>query len=261
MSWLIVTALIASGLLVGFINTLAGGGTIISISLLMFLGLPPTVANGTNRVAVVIQNFVAVGSFRRQKVLDTRNGIRLGIPTVLGSLLGAQIAVSLNDRFIQYAIGMAMLVMLFFILFKPAYLTQSKEELLRKPIGRWQYFLFFLIGIYGGFIHVGVGYFIIAGVMLGAGYNLLKANAIKNLIVLMYAPFTLIVFMISGMVDYRYGLIHAVGNVVGAYFAAKYAVNWGIQFVRWAMVCIILVTVIQMFGIIDFKEIFRMILK
>ncbi len=260
MSWLVVSALIISGLLVGFINTLAGGGTIISLSLLMFLGLPPNVANGTNRVAVVIQNLVAVRSFRKQKVLDTQKGIHLGIPTVIGSIIGAQIAVSLNDKFIQYAIGSAMLIMLFFILFKPSYLSKTNEELMNKPLSKWQYLLFFIIGIYGGFIHVGVGYFIIAGVILGAGYNVIKANAIKNLIVLMYAPCSLIVFMISGMVDYRYGLIHAVGNIVGAFVAAKYAVSWGMQFIRWAMVCIIMVTVLQMFGFLDFKEMFRMIL-
>ena len=211
-------------------------------------------------MAVIFQNLVAVRSFRKQKILNTDKGIKLGIPTVLGSILGAQIAVHLNDRFIEYAIGTVMIVMLFFILFKPSYLSKSKEELIQRPLNKWQYALFFLIGMYGGFIHVGVGYFIIAGVMLGAGFNVIKANAIKNLIVLMYAPFTLIVFILSGMVDYRYGLIHAIGNIAGAYLAAKYAVHWGMQFIRWAMVCIILVTVMQMFGIIDFKELFRMIL-
>jgi uncharacterized protein len=261
MSWIIITALIVSGLLVGFINTLAGGGTIISLSLLMFLGLPPTVANGTNRVAVFFQNLVAVRSFRKQKVLDTKKGILLGIPCVVGSIIGSQIAVKLNDQFIQISIGITMLIMLFFILFKPKYLSRNNEKLLQQPINKWQYLIFFIIGIYGGFIHVGVGYFMLASIILGVGYNVVKANAIKNLVVLMYAPFSLAVFMYSGMVNYRFGLIHALGNVIGAALATKFAVNWGITFVRWTMVVIILVCVLQMFGVIDFKNIFSAILS
>ncbi|MCF8388676.1 MAG: TSUP family transporter, partial [Bacteroidales bacterium] len=69
MDWITVIILIVAGVFVGFINTLAGGGSVISLSVLMFLGLPPTVANGTNRIAILIQTFTAVSSFKKQKVL------------------------------------------------------------------------------------------------------------------------------------------------------------------------------------------------
>jgi uncharacterized membrane protein YfcA len=114
-----------------------------------------------------------------------------------------------------------------------------------------------LIGLYGGFIHVGVGYFILAGLVLGAGYDLVKANALKVFIVLLYAPFTLVVFMYNKQINYEYGLIHAIGNIIGAYIASKFAVNWGANFVRWFIIIIILITSTQLFGLFDFKTLFK----
>ena len=99
--WIEIVALIVAGLMVGFINTLAGGGSIISLSVLMVLGLPANVANGTNRIAIAVQTLTASGSFRQQKVLDTRKGIILGIPAVLGSIVGALIAVDINEDFFE----------------------------------------------------------------------------------------------------------------------------------------------------------------
>lgn len=257
MSWIEITALIVSGLLVGFINTLAGGGTIISISLFMFLGLPAGVANGTNRIAVILQTLTSTASFKKQKVLDTRKGLLLGIPTVIGSIIGAEIAVDIDEHIFEKAIGIIMLVMMVFIIYKPQQWLKGQQQLLEKKTSVLQYFIFFLIGLYGGFIHVGVGYFILAGLVLGAGYDLVKANALKVFIVLLYAPFTLIVFIYNKQINYEYGLIHAIGNIIGAYVASKFAVSWGANFVRWVIVIIILISSAQLFGLFDFKTLFK----
>ncbi|NVN95859.1 MAG: sulfite exporter TauE/SafE family protein [Bacteroidetes bacterium] len=257
MSWIVITALVFSGLLVGFINTLAGGGTIISISLFMFLGLPAGVANGTNRIAVILQTLTSTASFKKQKVLDTRKGLLLGIPTVIGSIIGAEIAVDIDEHVFEKAIGIIMLVMMVFIIYKPQQWLKGQQQLLEKKTSVLQYFIFFLIGLYGGFIHVGVGYFILAGLVLGAGYDLVKANALKVFIVLLYAPFTLIVFIYNKQINYEYGLIHAIGNIIGAYIASKFAVSWGANFVRWVIVIIILISSAQLFGLFDFKTLFK----
>ena len=164
-----IIALITSGLFVGFINTLAGGGTIISLTLLMLLGLPPSVANGTNRIAIIIQNIVAVGNFKKRKILDTKKGFKLAIPTVIGSILGAAIVVKLDEQVIQWCFGVIMIVMLFFLIYKPERWLKGKEELLNKPISLKLYIIMFFIGVYGGIIHVGVGYFLLMAAILGEG--------------------------------------------------------------------------------------------
>ncbi len=261
MEWSEVIILITAGLLVGFINTLAGGGSIISLSILMMLGLPAPVANGTNRIAIAIQTLTATTSFRQQKVLEIRKALLLGIPTIIGSLLGAWIAVDINENIFEKAIGIIMLVMLVFILFKPQKYIYGREHISSKPLNWKSFAIFFFIGVYGGFIHMGVGYFLLAGIVLGAGYDLVKANAIKVFIVLLYTPFTLLVFIYYGQINWKYGLVLAIGNVVGALVASRLAVSKGVDFVKWVIVIIILITAADMFGLYDFKALIAALMK
>jgi hypothetical protein len=249
-----VIILIVAGLMVGFINTLAGGGSIISLSALMMLGLPPGMANGTNRIAITIQTLTATTSFRQQKVLELRKAIYLSIPTIIGSLLGAWLAVDIREDIFEKAIGIIMLVMLVFIFYKPHKYIYGRKELSDQPLNWKIYLIFLLIGIYGGFIHMGVGYFLLAGIVGGAGFDLVKANAIKVFIVLAYAPFTLIIFLWYNQVNWVYGLIMAVGNVVGALVASRLAVSRGVDFVKWVIAIIILITAADMFGLYDVKS-------
>ena len=249
-----ITALVLSGLMVGFINTLAGGGTIISLSLFMFMGLPPAVANGTNRVAVVFQTLTSSLGFRRQQALDLRRATMLGIPTVIGSIIGTLIAVDISKRTFELILAVAMMIMLFFVIYKPSIWLKGKESLMKQKPSFLLMAIFFLIGIYGGLIYVGVGYYLIAAAVLGAGYDLIRANAVKVWIVLLYVPFTLLIFMWYGQVNYKYGLIHAIGNIAGAWIATRYAINWGVNFVRWVLVVFVLLTVVQTFGIFDLRE-------
>lgn len=253
MTWIEAIILIVSGVFVGFINTLAGGGSIISLSVLMFLGLPAGIANGTNRVAILIQSIAAVGSFRQQKVLDHKKGLLLAIPATIGSVLGAWIAVDLNEDIIEKTIAVVMLIMVFFILYKPETWLRGQIDLQNQKINARQMIIFFCIGVYGGFLHLGVGYFLLAGIVLGAGFDLVKANAIKNLIVLIWAPAILVVFYINDQILLSYGLTLAIGNVAGALIASRMAVKRGAGFVRWVIIIVILLTIAHVFGLIDVK--------
>lgn len=259
MTWFEITALILSGLLVGFINTLAGGGSIISLSVLMMLGLPATVANGTNRIAIAVQNLTAVSSFKHQKVLDTKKGIWLAIPAVVGSVIGAWIAADINQQVFEYAVGIIMLIMMFFILYKPQRWIKEHADLVNKKVTWLQIVIFFFIGMYGGFIQIGVGYFLLAAIVLGAGYELVKANAIKVFIVLLYTPFAIVVFFFNNQIDWAYGLVMTIGNVAGAFLASKMAVSWGAGFVRWVIVAVILLTAAHLFDIVNLKELIQSI--
>ncbi len=249
-------ALIFAGLLVGFINTLAGGGTIISLSMLMFLGLPAPIANGTNRIAVILQNLIAVKTFRGQKILDLKKGKFFAIPAAAGSIGGAFAAANVDAEIFTKVIAMIMLCMMFFILFKPDKWLKGHDELIGKKISLKQIVLFFLIGFYGGFIHIGVGFFTIAGLVISGGYDLIKANAIKNLIVLLYTPFALIVYIINDQVRFDYGLILSIGNISGAWIASKYAIKWGTNFIRWLIIIIIIISASHLLEVIDLGKLF-----
>ena len=253
MTVLEIVILVFSGLLVGFINTLAGGGSIISLSILMFLGLPANVANGTNRIALLIQNIAAVGNFKRQNVLDTKKGIKLAIPATLGSIGGAFVAVDLSKQIIEIAIGIVMIVMVFVLLYKPQQWLKGNKELRDKEVAIPQMALFFVIGIYGGFLHMGVGYALLAALVLGSGYDLVKANAVKVFIILIWTPIDLVIFIWHGQVDFAYGFTLAIGNFIGALIASRMAVKRGASFVRWIIIVVIVVTALEMLGIIHIR--------
>jgi uncharacterized membrane protein YfcA len=256
-----IIILIIAGLFVGFINTLAGGGSIISLSILMLLGLPANVANGTNRIGILFQNIAAVASFKQQKVLETKKALIVAIPAVIGSLIGAWIAVDINEQIFERAIAIIMIVMLIFILFNPQKLLYGNRELVEKKVGFWQIILFFFIGIYGGFIQLGIGYFLIASIVLGLGYDLVKTNAVKVFIVLLYTPFTLAIFIWNDQVNWAYGLVLTIGTFIGATIASRLAVKKGVNFVKWVIVVVILFTSAHLFDLIDIKQLLGNFIK
>ncbi|MBS3807830.1 MAG: sulfite exporter TauE/SafE family protein [Bacteroidales bacterium] len=251
MEWYLILAVIGVGFLAGFINTLAGSGSLLSLPMLMFLGLPANVANGTNRIAILLQNVVGVGSFRQQKVLDTRMGLWLAAPAVIGSLVGAQIAIELNEQVMERVIGALLIAMFFLILYKPAQWVKGQAGQVRAKPSMLQFVIFFVIGIYGGFIQAGVGLFLLAGLVLGAGVDLVRANAMKLLIVLIYTPFALAIFFLNDQVDWKIGLILAVGNMLGAFVASRFAVSWGARYVRYILLTVIFASALKLLHVFE----------
>ncbi len=251
LNWYIILAIIGVGFLAGFINTLAGSGSLLTLPLLMFLGLPANVANGTNRIAILLQNVVGVTSFKKQKVFTFKESIWLAIPTIVGYLAGAQLAIGLDEKTMKMVIAGLLIIMFFIIILKPkAWIKDRAGEVKTKP-NIIQIIIFFSIGIYGGFIQAGVGLFLLAGLVLGASFDLVKANAVKLFIVLLSTPVALVIFMYNNQVDYKIGLILAVGNMLGAFIASKFAVSWGPKFVRIVLLVVIFGASLKLFGLMD----------
>jgi uncharacterized membrane protein YfcA len=250
MDWYIVLAVIGVGFLAGFINTLAGSGSLLTLPLLMFLGLPANVANGTNRIAILLQNIVGITSFRQQRVLSFREGLMIGIPAAVGSIAGAHIAINLNDEIMTRAIGGLLVFMLVLIILKPD--RWINEQAGGPPVVRWlQIIIFFAIGIYGGFIQAGVGFFLLAGLVLGTGHELVRANALKVFIVFLYTPFALAIFILNDQVDYKLGLILAIGNMLGAFAGSRVAVKWGPRAVRYFLIIALAFASLKLLGVFD----------
>jgi hypothetical protein len=249
-TWQVITILITAGFMVGFINTIAGSGTVITYSLFMFMGMPANIANGTIRLGVILQTLSSTLSFKKQGVLDWKKGLLISIPVALGSILGAQIAAMLNVKVFEKALALIMLSMIFFLFRNPKRWAEGHKEKMEGKITLNQLLVFFGIGLYGGFTHIGVGIFLLAAIVMKAGYDLVKANAIKVLSVLVYSPFALMVFVLNNQVDYKIGLISAIGNIFGGYLASRLAVNWGAGFIRWFLIVIILLFNARVFGLI-----------
>ena len=252
MEWYIILAVIGVGFLAGFINTLAGSGSLLTLPLLMFLGLPANIANGTNRIGILFQSIVASGSFKQKKVLDLKVGIWLGIPSIAGAIVGSLWAINLTDEIMKMFIGFLLVVMFFVILYKPETWIKGQAGKVNEKPSILQMIIFFGIGLYGGFIQAGVGFFLLGGLVLGAGYDLIKANAIKVFITLLFTVPALIVFILNNQVNFILGFVLAIGSVLGAFVGAKVAVSWGPKFVRYVLLTAILASALKLFGAFDY---------
>lgn len=246
LEWYKYIFIIGAGLVAGFINTIAGSGSLLTLPLLMFIGLPPHMANGTNRIAIMLQSLVGTLGFRKEAALDRKTGFTLGIPSVAGSVAGALLALALNAEAMEKAIGILLFFMFFIVLFKPEIWLKDRKENTVRSASLLNFTVFFLIGVYGGFVQAGVGFFLLGGLVMGAGMNLVKANAIKNFLVFLYTPFALVIYIIGNQVDYKAGLILSIGSMTGAWLGTKSAISWGPVFVRYVLLVAVLVSAIQL---------------
>jgi len=244
---LLLAAVPVAGFVAGFINTLAGTGSLITLPVLILLGLPATVANGTNRLGVLMQNIVAVTTFRNRGALDITGSWKLVVPAVVGSVLGARLAVDIDQRMMRNVIGVLMLVMLGIMLLKPErWIAEHASP--RAPRLSIEVPVFFAIGVYGGFLQAGVGIFLLAALVLGAGFNLVGANGVKNLIVLAVTVVAIPVFMLHDQVQWTLGLLLGTGQAVGAWVAARVAIKRGAEFVRIFVIVTVLLSAIALFA-------------
>lgn len=228
--------ILITGIAAGFINVNAGGGSFLTIPMLIFTGLPAAVANGTNRVALTFANIIAVYNFRKKGFFDWKLSLVLGIPAALGSVAGAFISINLPDELYNTILAVVILLVLFIIVIDPKKFIKKNlldNSLKNRVLGS---IIFFFIGIYGGIIQAGVGFLIITSLVFLTGYNLVKINSLKVLIALTYMVVSLLVFVFSGKIDWIYALVLSVGNGTGAFLGTRFAVKHGDKWIKVILV-------------------------
>ncbi len=231
------------GNIVGFINVLAAGGSFLTLAFLIAIGFPPNVANGSNRIGLLLQNTFATAKFHKLKILKARFALTVGIPAILGALLGSYIAVHISNELLKKIIAILMVVISLITIYKPDKFVKSKEFSKKKWIAMIA--IFFFIGIYGGFIQAGVGFFIITASIWG-GFSMVEANSIKVLIITMYTIAVLPVFLISHQVDIMAGILLGLGSMIGARLAIGVSVKKGDKFIRTALLILLFVFAIKL---------------
>lgn len=246
MEWYIYLLVISTGLLVGFINTLAGSGSLITLPLLIFLGLPANIANGTNRIGILLQSVVATFSFKQKNIFKWSEALYITIPAIIGAIPGAFIATKVPKDFLNYAIGTLLIFMFFIVWLKPEQWIKGKAGAIKARPGLLQIVIYFLIGLYGGFIQAGVGFFLLAALVLSSGYDLVKANALKVFITGAFTLIVLPIFIYFHQVNYLLGGLLAIGSMIGAWLATKIAVKKGPAFIRYFLLIIIFVSAIKL---------------
>jgi uncharacterized protein len=245
LEWHLCLLAIVGGFTAGCVNTVAGSGSLITLPILVMLGLPSPIANGTNRVGVVVQSVIAAATLGRAGQIPWRRARSPLVFAFLGACLGAVLATFTEERGTDLAIGIVMVVMCLVTLVQP---KRWLEDSLSTMEFRWWSHgpLFFVIGVYGGFVQAGVGVLLLFGLVMGLGMDPRRANGMKILITLVFTTAALGIFVAQDQVYWPFGALMAVGQGAGAWVAARFLVESEAAPV-WIRRIVVLVTIVAAF--------------
>ena len=245
MDFLNLILLFVVGTIAGFINVNAGGGSSLTLPTLIFMGMDSAMANGTNRIALLLQNIFAVTSFRRNKFHQFKISLSLAVFTLPGAIIGALAATQISHHLFQKILAVVLLFIVVSI-----FLTSSYKNRIQETTRHWLvYPAMFVIGFYGGFIQVGVGFLLMAALYYLLRVNLVLVNMHKVFIILIYTMPALLVFSLTGNVFWKYGLILAAGNSIGGWWGAHAAVKGGEKIIRIILAVSITIMALKLFGL------------
>ena len=236
------------GAAAGTLNVLAGGGSMLTLPVLIFLGLPPTVANGTNRVAILMQNVGAIASFRAHGLIRWSWTVSAALPAALGAVVGAWMGTRLSNDQFQTVLAVAMLAVALWTILNRQSAGEGGEDLDagRFPLGRLGLAVaFFLTGVYGGLVQVGVGFLVLAAAT-AAGMGLVRGNALKVLVAFVFNIPAILLYAWSDMVDWRLGAALGLGNVCGALLGVRLNVLKGQAWIRKVVVAAVVVMAVRL---------------
>lgn len=242
---------VVGGALAGALNTLAGNGSAITLTILTeLLGLPGNLANGTNRVGVLAQSVAGSYAFYQNGKLPLVRSWPYVIPSVIGAIAGVIVAIWISNEQFKQVFRILMVLMLFVIVIKPS--RWLRETDLRYTPRYWFIFPMFLaLGFYGGFIQMGMGIFFLAAMVLGARVNIMESNAVKSFVVALYTVLVVVIFQWQGLIDWRYGLILAAGQTIGGWVTATYASRYksAERWAYWLLLIVVVATLIKLFNV------------
>jgi hypothetical protein len=240
-----IALLIVVGLVAGVVNTLAGGGSVLTVPLLVIFGLPGTIANGTNRVGILVQGVVACWRFDAEGISELRSALPLLPPVLLGSIVGAAVASQMPDQVFEQIFAGIMLILLIPIL-RGRQLASAPGAQRWPPLVRG--FVLFAIGVYGGAVQAGVGLLLLFA-LNRAGFDLFRANAIKIVIATALAIVTVPVFIFEQQVAWLPAVFVSIGFTLGATVGARFAVTGGESAIRRALAVAVLALAGHLFGL------------
>jgi hypothetical protein len=235
-----------SGFIAGVINTLAGGGSLLTLPILIFLGLPPGVANGTNRIGILMQSISGTLGYKSKGISTYPFNLYLGISASIGAIIGAQIAIDIRGDLFNKILAVIIVIVGLLIVFKP---KNNIKVLQERTKGKHLYISclgFFFIGIYGGFINAGIGIVIMFFLTRYNRLSLIKTNAAKVALVGVYTIGALALFAYNDKVNWSMGLWLSFGTIFGAWFTSRYSVRKGEKVVKFTLLFMVIVMAIKL---------------
>lgn len=224
---LFLILLFFAGAAASFINVMAGGGSVLTLGTLLLFGVEPAIANGTNRIGILFGTASGALSFKAEKFTDLKQSLLLGAFAIPGAIFGSFYSIQLDGILFQRIFALVMIFILISMFFpkQNRLIEKTRDSKLIYPA-------MFLVGLYGGFIQVGVGFILMFFLRHLMALDLIRTNMHKTFVVLIYTIPVLMVFGFSGKINWSYALCMSAGNSLGAWVSVKLAVRKGEKIVK-----------------------------
>jgi len=236
------------GLIAGFINVNAGGGSTLTLPSLIFIGLDGALANGTNRIGILIQNISALIKLKKENYSQAKLSLKLALFTLPGVVAGALLAVNISNETFKTILGIILIGVVISMLLPRKKIQYNNDP--NRKVPPKVYLALVGIGFYGGFVQAGVGFLLIATLYYFMHFNLLYVNMHKMFIIAIYTLPALLIFILSGNVNWLYGITLAAGNSIGGWWGIKLAIKKGENFIKIILIGAILIMALKLLKII-----------
>ena len=244
-----IAVLLSIGLIAGCLNTLAGGGSLITLPALMALGLPADIANATNRLGIFAQSITGAKGFDYYGRLDRAAVLSLAGPIVSGSIVGALMASYMPVWLLEPILLLAMIGIALLLVLKPGLIGKQRESVQLVSKTPFAGFWLFLTGIYGGFVHAGIGFILIAVLAGSLRYDLVRANALKVVFTALFSLVAILIFTLREQICWIPGLILATGSFLGAVLGVRFTLRLNEKILKWIL--LIMVSCLSLYTILD----------
>ncbi len=240
--------LIITGIVAGFLNVIAGGGSLLSVPMLIFLGIPGAVANGTNRIAILTQNITAVATYYHKGFSDFKLGLSLAVCAVPGAVLGAWMGTKLHGVWFNRVLALIMIAVMVLMSIKKKD-TAPHPDVDRQISPRRMiagHVMMFAAGLYGGFIQIGIGFILMLILHRVLAIDLVRVNMYKVFIVLCYTIVALGVFMSQLQLVWLAGISLAIGNAIGGWLGVHLSIQRGERLIRYVLYAVLIIMIIKL---------------
>ncbi len=248
LSLLQLAFLCCAGFAAGWLNVMAGGGSMLTVPIMVFMGLPGPAANGTNRIAILAQNISATLTFFRQGFGQLKLGLSLTAAAIPGAVVGALVGVRLESPWFERILAVAMITIMLLSLrsdHQSASDGATSSVFTRRQLG-WGHLCMVFGGFWGGFIQIGVGFILMPILHRVMGIDLVRVNALKVFVILGYTLVALLIFAANVEVLWVAGLALALGNATGGWLGARTSIRGGERLIRWVLNSVLTLFIIKL---------------
>ncbi|MDQ7816441.1 MAG: sulfite exporter TauE/SafE family protein [Melioribacteraceae bacterium] len=237
------------GAVAAVINVNAGGGSSLTLPALIFLGLDSATANGTNRIAILMQNLSSSYAFKKENYQQFNMSMKLSLITLPGAIAGALVAIKISDELFHTILGIIMIAITITMIF-PSSRSKATDDNENKKITIPLFITFVAVGFYGGFIQIGIGFILMAILNKAMNFSLIYVNMHKVFIILILTIPALLIFIISGNVNWYWGVSLGLGNALGGWWGTKHSIKKGDKFIKGVLSIAILIMALKLMKIL-----------